>query len=140
MHKVYFSSILRPSFWRSSLSLYSYLKCIPTLHLYSHWSSFGYLSYQGFVGSGKMCYKLWGYCSEVILPLMWLAELVQCIEYRGDRYFTWIFPFFFTCTSLSPSLVFCLLVQVACLKAFRELFILQAPWMVGVGGKILSQL
>ena len=48
------------------------------------------------------------------------AELVQCIECRGDEYFTWIFSFFFTCTSLPPSLVFCLLVQVACLKPFEE--------------------
>ena len=103
-----------------SLSLYSYLNCIPTLHLYSHWSFFGCLSHQGFTRGGRMCCKLWGYCSGVILLLMRPAELVQCIECGGDGYFTWIFPFFFACTFLPHSSVFCLLVQVACSKPPKE--------------------
>ena len=59
-------------------------------------------------------------CSGVILPLMRPVELVQCIECRSDEYFMWIFSFFFTCTSLPFSLVFCLLVQVAYLKPSEE--------------------
>ena len=89
-------------------------------NLYSHWSSFGCLSYQGFARDGRMCCKLWGYYSEVILSLMWPTELVQCIEYGSDGYFTWIFPFLFTCTFLPHSSVFCLLVQVAYLKPSKE--------------------
>ena len=52
-----------------------------------------------------MCCKLWEHCSrvKVILPLMRPMKLVQCIEYRGDGYFTWKFPPFFTCMSLLPS-------------------------------------
>ena len=51
---------------------------------------------------------------------MWPTELVQCIEYGSDGYFTWIFPFLFTCTSLPHSSVFCLLVQVAYIKPSKE--------------------
>ena len=51
---------------------------------------------------------------------MWLVKLVQCIKCGGDRYFTWIFPLFFACTSLPPSSIFCLLVQVACLKPSEQ--------------------
>ena len=54
------------------------------------------------------------------MSLMRPAELVQCIECGGNGYFTWIFSFFFTCTSLPHSSVFCLLVQVAYLKPFEE--------------------
>lgn len=61
-----------------------------------------------------MCCKLWVYNLGVSLPLMRLAELMQCIEFGGYGYFTWIFLFFFACTFLPPSSVFCLLVQVAC--------------------------
>ena len=56
----------------------------------------------------------------VILPLMRPVELVQCIECKCDGYFTWIFPFFFTCTFLPHSSAFCLLVQVACSKPLEE--------------------
>ena len=41
-----------------------------------------------------MCYKLCGYCSGVILPLMRRVELVQYIEYRDDGYFTLKLPLF----------------------------------------------
>ena len=67
-----------------------------------------------FAGGGKMCYKLWRYCSRVIPPLMRLANLMHCIECGGDGYFIWIFPFFFACISLPSSSVFCLLVQLTC--------------------------
>ena len=56
----------------------------------------------------------------VIPLLMWPAELIYCIECRGNDYFIWIFPFFFACTSLPSSLVFCHLVQVACSKESEE--------------------
>ena len=51
---------------------------------------------------------------------MQLVELLQYIECGGDGYFTYIFPFFFTCTSLPHFSIFCLLVQVACLKHFEQ--------------------
>ena len=141
LHNVCFSLILRPLFWRSPFSLYSYLKCISALHLYNHWSSFGCFSHQGFAGSGRMCCKLWEYCSGVILPLMRAIELVQCIKCGGDDYFIWIFPFFFPCTSLSP-LVFCLLVQVTCLKPSEvcSLFRLlrRSPSSVSILGLVLN--
>ena len=56
------------------------------------------------------------YCLGIILPLMWPAKLVQCIECRGDEYFAEKLPIFFTCMSLLLSSVFNLLVQVAWLK------------------------
>ena len=97
-----------PLFWRSFLSLYSHLNCIIAFHLYSHWPSFRCLSHQHFVGDGKMCCKLWEHCLGVIPPLMWSAELVHCIECGGDGYFICKFSFFFACTSLLSSSVFCL--------------------------------
>ena len=82
---------------------------------YFTWPSFGCLSHQSFAGGGRVYCELWDYCLRVISLLMWLVELVQCIECGGDSYFTWIFSFFFTCTSLPSSSVSCHLVQVACL-------------------------
>ena len=67
-----------------------------------------------FAGGGKMCCQLWRYYSRVIPPLMRLADLMHCIECGGNGYFIWIFPFFFACTSLPSSSVFCLLVQLTC--------------------------
>ena len=110
---IYFFSVFHPPFWRGFLSLYSQLNCILVLHLYSHWPSFGCLSHQDFAGGGKMCCKLWGYYSRVIPPLMRPTELVLCIELGCDDYFIWTFPFFFACTSILSSSVFCLSVQVA---------------------------
>ena len=82
---------------------------------YFTWPSFGCLSHQSFAGGGRVYCELWDYCLRVTSLLMWLVELVQCIECGGDSYFTWIFSFFFTCTSLPSSSVSCHLVQVACL-------------------------
>ena len=88
--------------------------------MYSYWSSFRCLSHQGFVGSSRVYCKLLRNYSEVFPPLMWLAKLVQCIECGGDGYFVWILPFFFVCTSLLSSSVFCYLVQVVCLTIPKE--------------------
>ena len=82
--------------------------------MYSHWFSFRCLSHQGFAAGVRMCYKLWEYCLGVILPLMQLFELVQYIKCGDDGYFTQIFSFFIAFTSLLPSTLFYLLVQVAC--------------------------
>ena len=76
--------------------------------------SFGCLSHQGCAKCGRMCCKLWDYCFGVIPSLMCSSELVHCIKCGGNGYFIWIFLFFFVYTSLSPSLVSCLLAQVAC--------------------------
>ena len=120
-----FSKFFRPILFRSPFSLHNYLESILTFHLYNHWSLFGYLSYQGFVGGGKTCCKLWGYCSGVILPLMWPAKLMQCIKCGGDEYFAWKLPLFLICTSLLHFSVFCLLVQVACLNPSKDCLFLE---------------
>ena len=124
---MYFFSIFRSLFCWDFLSLYKWLNYIWALHLYSHWPSFRSLSYQGFARSGRMCCKLWRHCLEIIPPLMWSIELVQCIECGDDGYFVWILPFFFACTSLSFSLIFCFLVQVACLTPPNE----SSAWSLG---------
>lgn len=48
--------------------------------------------------------QVWGHCSEVILSLLQPVELVQCIKYGGELYFTWKLPHLFSCTSLPPTL------------------------------------
>ena len=65
MHNVYFSfNFLCVCILEDFCFLYNYMNFIPALHLYSHWSFFGCLSHQGFAGGGRMCWKLWGYCSR----------------------------------------------------------------------------
>ena len=131
---IFLFQVFRPPIFRCSLSLYSYLNCIPALQIYSHqiyshWSFFGCLSHQGFVRSGRICYKLWGYSSRVILPLMRPAELVQYIECRGDGYFTWIFPFLFACMSFLGILSFD---PSGLLKALWGMLTLWAPRAVSL--------
>ena len=68
-----------------------------------------------------MCCKLWEYCLGVIPLLIQPAKLVQYIECGDDDYFIWVFRFFFAYMSLPFSLIFCLLVQVACSMLPEEL-------------------
>ena len=81
------SLLLSLNFFRPSSSmtfLYGRLNCIPAFHLEGCRSFFGYLSHHCLTDGGRVSYRLWEYCSGVILPLMWQGELVQCIECRGD--------------------------------------------------------
>ena len=93
---------------------------IPALHLYSHKSFFDACPIKVSLEVVECVESCEGTVQGVILPLMRPVELMQCIECRDDGYFTWILPFFFACTSLPPSSIFCLMVYVACLKPFKE--------------------
>ena len=130
LHSLYIPfQFFHPPIWRGFLSLYSQSNCILALRLYSQGASIGCLSHQSFAGGGRVYCELWDYCLRVTSLLMWLVELVQCIECGGDSYFTWIFSFFFTCTSLPSSSVSC---ASGLLNTSQDRLTYRAPQGVGL--------
>ena len=102
LHSLFLQSLFRRIF----PTIYSYRDCILTFYLEGRWSFLGYLSHHFFAGGGRVGCRVWGHYLGVILPLIWLAGLVQCIKCGGDRCFIWKLPPCIACTSLLPSLVF----------------------------------
>jgi len=95
----------------------------------------------------RVGYRLWGYYSRVILPLIRQAKLVWCIKCGGHGCFIWKLPHFLAFTSLLPSSAFNLMALVVYLQSpekylllrlLRQAVLLDFPdWVIMTGLRLI---
>ena len=99
--------ILSLNFFRSPFKkdLPSYIQLLrlhPSLHLEGCRSFFRYLSHHYLSGGGRVGCRLWGHCSEVILPSMRQAELICTLNVEVMSVLSRSFLLFFLISHYHP--------------------------------------